>query len=60
MKPQSFAIVKLAQTEIQPSKRAFLKKWARLLKVSEDELLRRILIAGVLGQLYAEKIPETR
>lgn len=60
MKPQPFAIVKLAQNDIAPKDCAFLKRWARRLRVSESELLRRILIAGVLGQLYAEKIPETR
>jgi hypothetical protein len=37
---------------------AFLKEWAERLGVSLEVLLHRILIPAVIGQLYAEKIPE--
>jgi len=37
---------------------AFLHEWANRLNVSIGVLLKRILIAAVIGQLYAEKIPK--
>jgi hypothetical protein len=36
----------------------FLREWANKLGVTIEVLLKRILIAAVIGQLYAEKIPE--
>jgi hypothetical protein len=36
----------------------FLKQWAEKLGVTIDVLLKRILIAGIEDQLYAERIPE--
>ena len=37
---------------------AFLNAWAANLSVRRHVLLKRILLAAVIGQLYAEKIPE--
>ena len=54
-----YAIVKLTPTDIEPKDWAFLREWANNLGVSIDVLLKRILLAGVIGQLYAEKIPES-
>ena len=53
-----YAIVKLNPTDIEPKDWAFLREWANNLGVSIEVLLKRILIAAVIGQLYAEKIPE--
>ena len=53
-----YAIVNLTPNDITPRDWAFLKQWAEKLGVSIEVLLKRILIAGIIGQLYAEKIPE--
>ena len=52
------AIVTLTPNDIQPKDWKFLREWANNLGVSIEVLLKRILIAGVTGQLYAEKIPK--
>jgi len=53
-----FATVKLTPNDIAPRDWTFLREWANNLGVSIEVLLKRILIAAVIGQLYAEKIPE--
>ena len=53
-----YATVALALREIRPRDRAFLKQWAEKLGVSIDVLLKRILLAAIEDQLYAENIPE--
>ena len=53
-----YATVNLTPNDIQPRDWAFLREWANNLGVSIEVLLKRILIAAVIGQLYAEKIPE--
>ena len=53
-----FATVQLTPNDIQPRDWAFLREWANNLGVSLEVLLHRILVAAVIGQLYAEKIPE--
>ena len=53
------AIVKLTPSDIEPKDWPFLREWANNLGVSLEVLLHRILVAAVIGQLYAEKIPET-
>ena len=52
------ATVTLTPDDIQPKDWNFLREWASNLGVSIEVLLKRILLAGVTGQLYAEKIPE--
>jgi hypothetical protein len=52
------ATVKLNPKDIRPRDWAFLKQWAEKLGVSIEVLLKRILIAAIIGQLYVEKIPE--
>ena len=52
-----FATVQLTSSDIEPKDWAFLREWANGLGVSLEELLKRILIAAVIGQLYVEKIP---
>jgi hypothetical protein len=53
-----FVVVKLTPSDIEAKDWTFLKEWANRLGVSLDVLLKRILIAAAIGQLYAEKIPE--
>jgi hypothetical protein len=53
-----FTTVQLTLNDIQPRDCAFLREWANNLGVSIEVLLKRILIAAVIGQLYVEKIPE--
>ena len=56
-----FATVKLNPNDIQPRDWEFLREWAKRLNVSLEVLLKRILIAaivGQLGQLYAEDTTE--
>ena len=54
----SFATVNLTPNDITPRDWAFLKQWAEKLGVSIDVLLKRILLAAIEDQLYAENIPE--
>ena len=53
-----YAIVKLTPNDLEPKDWAFLREWANNLGVSIEVLLKRILVAAIIGQLYAEKIPE--
>ena len=53
-----YVVVNLTPTDIERKDWAFLREWANNLGVSIEVLLKRILIAAVIGQLYAEKIPE--
>ena len=52
-------IVNLSFDDIEPRDWAFLREWTNILGVSIEVLLNRILVAAVLGQQYAEKIPES-
>ena len=54
-----YLLIKLNPGDIEPRDWAFLRKWAKRLCVSIEVLLERILIAGVVGQVYVEKIPFT-
>jgi hypothetical protein len=45
-------------SDIEQTDWAFLREWADRLGVTLEGLLKRILLAAVIGQLYAEKIPE--
>ena len=53
-----YATVEVTPGEIRPRDRVFLQQWAEKLGVSIDVLLKRILLAAIEDQLYAEKIPE--
>ena len=53
-----YVVVNLTPSDLEPKDWAFLREWADRLGVTIEELLKRILVAGVIGQLYAEKIPE--
>jgi hypothetical protein len=53
-----YATIKLTPNDLEAKDWVFLREWANNLDVSLDILLQRILAAAVIGQLYAEKIPE--
>ena len=53
-----YATVKLTPSDLEPKDLAFLREWAGNLDVALEVLLHRILVAAVISQLYAEKIPE--
>jgi hypothetical protein len=53
-----FIIVRLTPGDLEPKDWAFLWEWTGNLSVSLEVLLKRILLAAIIGQLYAEKIPE--
>jgi hypothetical protein len=53
-----YATVTLTPSDIEPKDWTFLRDWANRLGVSIEVLLKRILVAAVIGQLYAEKIPK--
>ena len=53
-----YAVVNLTPNDITPRDWTFLKQWAEKLGVTLEVLLKRILIAAIDGQLYAERIPE--
>src|ERR1043165_10138390 len=51
-----YATVELTPREVRPQDRVFLQQWAEKLGVSIDVLLKRILVAAIEDQLYAENI----
>lgn len=53
-----YAVINLTPSDLEPKDWAFLKEWSNRLNVTLEELLKRILVAAAIGQLYAEKIPE--
>jgi hypothetical protein len=53
-----YAVVNLTRSDLEPKDWTFLREWADRLGVSIQVLLKRILIAAVIGQLYVEKIPK--
>jgi hypothetical protein len=53
-----FATVQLTPNDITEGDWALLREWSNNLGVTLEVLLKRILIAAISGQLYAEKIPE--
>lgn len=53
-----YVLIKVIPSDIEVADWAFLREWADRLGVTLEGLLKRILIAGVTGNLYAEKIPE--
>ena len=53
-----YATVELTPREIRPRDRVFLQQWAEKFGVSIEVLLKRILLAAIEDQLYAEKISE--
>ena len=52
------AIIKLTPNDLEGRDWVFLQEWASNLNVTVGLLLKRILVAAIIGQLYVERIPE--
>jgi hypothetical protein len=50
--------LKVIPSDIELTDWAFLLEWADRLGVSLEVLLKRLLTAAAIGQVYVEKIPE--
>jgi hypothetical protein len=50
--------LKIIPNDIELTDWAFLREWADRLGVSLEVLLKRLLTAAAIGQIYVEKIPE--
>ena len=50
--------LKVIPSDIELRDWAFLREWADRLDVSLEVLLKRLLTAAAIGQVYVEKIPE--
>ena len=53
-----YVILKVIPSDIELTDWAFLREWADRLGVSLEVLLKRLLTAAAIGQVYVEKIPE--
>ena len=53
-----YVLLKVTPNDIELTDWAFLRKWADTLGVSLEVLLKRLLTAAAIGQIYVEKIPE--
>lgn len=53
-----YVILKVIPSDIELTDWAFLREWADRLGVSLEDLLKRLLTAAVIGQVYVEKIPK--
>ena len=50
--------LKIIPSDIELTDWAFLREWADRLGVSLEVLLKRLLTAAAISQIYVEKIPE--
>ena len=53
-----YATVTLTPNDLEGRDWVFLQEWASNLNVTVGLLLKRILVAAIIGQLYVERIPE--
>lgn len=53
-----YAMIYVAENDIEPKYQKFLREWARNLNISVNALLKRILLAAVGGEVYVESMPE--
>ena len=50
-------MIEVDDSKLTLDHRDFLERWAKVLGVSVIELMGRILIAGIEGEVYCEKVP---
>lgn len=50
-------MIEIDDSMLTADRKDFLERWAKVLDVSVPELLGRILIAGIEGEVYCEKCP---
>jgi hypothetical protein len=53
-----YVILKVTPSDIELTDWTFLREWADRLGVSLEVLLKRLLTAAAIGQVYVEKFPE--
>jgi hypothetical protein len=50
-------MIEVDDSKLTADHRGYLERWAVILNVSVAELLGRILLAGIEGEVYCEKAP---
>ena len=50
-------MIEVDDSKLTTDHKDFLERWAKVLGVSVPELLGRILLAGIEGEVYVEKVP---
>jgi hypothetical protein len=53
----TFVTITIEHSELQKQDREFLRDWAKCLKITVTELLKRIALAAVNGERYVENMP---
>jgi len=50
-------MIEVDDSKLTADHRDYVQRWANILRVSVAELLGRILLAGIEGDVYCEKAP---
>jgi hypothetical protein len=50
-------MIEVDDSKLTKDHRDFVERWAKILDVSVPELLGRILVAGIEGEVYCENVP---
>jgi hypothetical protein len=50
-------MIEVNDSMLSPDHRDFIERWATILHISVPELLGRILLAGIEGEVYCEQVP---
>lgn len=50
-------MIEVDDSKLTVDHRDFVERWAKVLDVSVPELLGRILLAGIEGEVYCERVP---
>ena len=50
-------MIEIDDSTLTADHKDFLERWAKVLEVSVPELLGRILVAAIEGEVYCEKVP---
>jgi hypothetical protein len=51
-------MIEVDDSKLTDCHRDYLERWAKVLGVSVPELLGRILVVGIEGEVYCEKAPQ--
>ena len=50
-------MIEVDDSKLTADHKDFVERWANMLGISVSELLGRILLAGIEGDVYCEKVP---
>jgi hypothetical protein len=50
-------MIEVDDSKLTADHRDFVERWAKVLDISVTELLGRILLAGIEGEVYCENVP---